>query len=436
MKISLYIPCFNSEKTIAACLDSVLLQEFPLNSILVVDDGSTDKSAEIAAKYPVKIIRHNKNRGLACARNTALKAINSEFVASLDADCVARPDWLRQLTKGLKSPLVAGSGGRLLETQASSVFDLWRSVHMKQDWQDLNVQPPFLFGSNTVFRRQVLIDCGLYNEEFKSNYEDVDICNRLKNSGYTISYRPEACVEHRKKDSLYSLFNTFWRWNFEFYLRQDYYSTEDKLVFKLNDNLGLANRFLEEDKKSKRSDLFYLDFLLAVHHSLKDFEYYISHGNPKQSGNQGLSFWLSLLDLTLFYHLHPGKVALKSIVPGNNKIIQNFLALNLVLGQQIREIFKDEKIQRIIYKHLLFSLYGTNDPYLLDKIFNLVILHKDWSGLCDRNHPYLEQAFLKNLFFFFRKWMRERISNSDELIKSIEISAKMTDKAIGECHEN
>lgn len=310
MKVGLYIPCFNAEETIQSCLEAVFKQAYPIKEVVVVDDGSTDRTIEIVSKYPVKIIRHTNNKGLAFARNTAIKNINTEFIASLDADCLPDSDWLKQLMKRFDSPKIAGVGGRLLEIYSSSVFDLWRAVHMKQYWGDKETNPPFLFGSNTIFRKKALINIGFYNENYKNNYEDVDISNRLKKTGYVLLYEPKAIAHHLRNDDICSILNSYWRWNSGYYQKKRYYSNLKSFVFKVKDNIGLANRYIEEDIVSKRYQLLYLDFLLALHHSLRDFEYFISQNNQKNLyiTDSSLSyFWLALLDLTFFYHLNSKK---------------------------------------------------------------------------------------------------------------------------------
>ena len=429
MEVSLYIPCFNAAKTIKPCLEAVLKQSYSLKEIVIVDDASTDATADIVSHYPVKLIKQKNNRGLAATRNVAIKQIDTEFIASVDADCLPDSGWLKHLMEEFKSPEIVGSGGKLLETEASSVFDLWRSIHMKQNWEDIKAEPPFLFGSNTVFRRKALVETGLYNEEFRNNYEDIDMCRRLKSRGYALRYQSRAYVNHLKKDNLYSLLNTFWKWNFEFYRQQNYYTGEDNFVFKLNDNLGLANKYLKEDIHSKRHELLYLDFLLALHHCLRDFEYYISHSNQGQEGNYLLESWLSLVDLAFFYRFDSERNSLRTMMPKDNKVLQNFLALNLIVGLSIRERFKDEEFQKLLCKHLLFSVYKIDDPYLLDKISSLIFLHKDWSDLYAKKHPNLDQVFLKKLFYYFQEWMKQSIFNTQKLVKLIKVSAKLTDKA-------
>ena len=87
-KVSLYIPCYNGEEHIAACIEGVLNQFRKPDEIFVIDDGSTDRTAEIAENYPqVTVIRHEENKGLAAARNSAIAASTGDYVASLDADC-------------------------------------------------------------------------------------------------------------------------------------------------------------------------------------------------------------------------------------------------------------------------------------------------------------------------------------------------------------
>ncbi|MBU2257991.1 MAG: glycosyltransferase family 2 protein, partial [Candidatus Omnitrophica bacterium] len=92
-KVTLYIPCFDAERTIKECLDSVIAQTYPINEIIIIDDGCQDKTMDIVSKYPVRVIKHDRNKGLAVARNTAFKECRNDFVAALDADCAAHSDW-------------------------------------------------------------------------------------------------------------------------------------------------------------------------------------------------------------------------------------------------------------------------------------------------------------------------------------------------------
>ena len=427
MRIGLYIPCFNAENYIGDVLKGVFKQSLLPDKVIVIDDSSTDKTAQTASSFPVKVIRHKKNKGLAAARNTAIRNINTEFIASLDADCVPGPGWLEKLMKRLDSPEIAGTGGRLLEMHSSTVFDFWRSVHMKQYWEKEATAPPFLFGSNTLFRRQALVKVGLYNEGFKNNYEDVDICRRLKKKGYLLTYESKAIVHHLRHDNIYSILNNYWRWNSAYYQKKEFYSNPKSFSRKLKDNIGLANRYIEEDIASKRFPLLYLDFLLVLHHSLKDFEYFTFQGEQEYLNYSLLSLWLSLLDLTFFYHFDSGKNSFSTLIPKQDTFLQNFFVLNLILGRFIQERFKNKKLEKILYRHLLTSIYGIDDTYLLNKLLDLIELHPDWSQFCKKMHPNLDTLFLKDFYSNFQNWLDSLMFNFPKIIQMIEVSAQNTD---------
>jgi GT2 family glycosyltransferase len=429
MKIALYIPCFNSEKTIGACLNAVFRQILPANDILIIDDGSTDMTVKIAKKYSVKIIKHVKNLGLAAARNSAIKNTNAQFIASLDSDCKPNKDWLKHLAKRLNSSNVAGVGGRTLEADTSSVIDRWRAVHMKQDWgNSKKTNPPFLFGCNTLFRRDLLLKVGSYNEKYRNNFEDVDISGRLKKRGYSLIYEPQAIVEHLRKDDVSSLLN-----NFAYYTKKGFYRNPRMFAFKIKDNIGLTNRFLEEDLKDKRYELIYIDFLIALHHSLRDFDYFNFRGGQDEFNitmRSKASIWLSLLDLTFFYHFDHSKARLNTLMPKENIFGQNFFALNLILSIFIKTKFKDKKFNKILYRHLLFSVYRIRDDQLLNSLLNLSELHQDWSGLIKKNQANINKRFLNVLFSNFKDWLEVLIYRFPNITALIEKSAKKAEETV------
>lgn len=426
--VSLYIPCFNAARTIQSCLEAAFKQTYPLKEIVIVDDGSTDGTQNIVSRYPVRFIKHINNQGLAATRNTAIKNIDTEFIASLDADCVADADWLKILMKHFNTSKIVGAGGKLSEINTSSIFDLWRSVHMKQYWQDEEVNPPFLFGSNTVFRKDTLMNAGLYNEDYNNNYEDVDICFRLKQAEYLLIYEPKAYVKHLKSDDIRSILNNFWSWNLGYYQEKGFYSNLENLLIKVRDNIGLANRYIEEDIAAEKFKLLYLDFLLALHHSLKDFEYFIDQNkgsnNLYNSNYRVLNHWLAFLDLNFFYYFYFDKKKIPTIIPNVNAFLQNFFAINLILGKVIKEKFKSYAFRKILYKHLSFSLYKTCDTILVEKLLNQIESNKDWRGLLEKDQANINIIFLKELFLTFKKWLQDLKHKYPVLIKWVEASAK------------
>ncbi|MGW0563143.1 glycosyltransferase family 2 protein [Streptomyces sp. NPDC003016] len=90
--VSVVIPAHNSARTLGACLDSVYAQTCRIHEVIVVDDGSTDRTAEVAQGYPCTLIRSDGNRGVSAARNTGIAAATGEILFFLDSDEALTPD--------------------------------------------------------------------------------------------------------------------------------------------------------------------------------------------------------------------------------------------------------------------------------------------------------------------------------------------------------
>jgi glycosyltransferase involved in cell wall biosynthesis len=93
--VSIVIPCYRQAHFLAEAIESALNQSYPKVEVIVVDDGSPDEAAAIAARYPVRYLEQ-ENAGLAAARNTGLAASRGEFVVFLDADDRLLPDAVRE----------------------------------------------------------------------------------------------------------------------------------------------------------------------------------------------------------------------------------------------------------------------------------------------------------------------------------------------------
>lgn len=84
--ISVVIPVYNGEQYVKSCLDTMFAQTYKNLEIIVIDDGSSDRSGQIALQYPVKMIRLAENRGLSAARNTGIDAASGEYIHFMDVD--------------------------------------------------------------------------------------------------------------------------------------------------------------------------------------------------------------------------------------------------------------------------------------------------------------------------------------------------------------
>lgn len=123
-KISVVVPVYNGEKTLPLCLDSLMNLDYPKEDfeIIVVDNNSTDKTQEIIKRYPVRYV-FEPHRNCAKARNKGIKSSKGEFVAFLDADCVAHKDWIKNLLNGCNDPFVGGCGGEIYSYNPSTLWE-------------------------------------------------------------------------------------------------------------------------------------------------------------------------------------------------------------------------------------------------------------------------------------------------------------------------
>jgi GT2 family glycosyltransferase len=275
-EITVYIPAYNVARFLPASIESLLRQTLRPAEILVIDDGSRDRSAEIARGYPeVRLVRHGENRGLAAARNTGFREARCELVASLDADCVAEPSWLETLAAHLEDPRVAGAGGFLREGVQVSLADRWRRAHMPQEWGEALVRnPKFLFGCNNLFRKSAAAAAGGYDERLRTNGEDCDLSRKLLKKNWQLVYDPAARATHLRSDSLGSILDTYWRW---WKSGVNAYAGGIRLRSVLGHALFVHFRytFLERvslDLRARRFELLPIDLLLLGYLPYRDFQ--------------------------------------------------------------------------------------------------------------------------------------------------------------------
>lgn len=284
MGLTVYIPCYNAGKYIEQAIRSLLAQTHLPDEILIIDDGSNDRTTEIISNYSVKLIRHDRNRGLAAARNTAFRNATHELVAAIDADVFPEKDWLEQLLVHFCDQRVAGTGGRLMEAFRESTADAWRALHMSQDMGEEKIviegsSHRCLGGFGTIFRKDVIQEIGGYKEEYRTNFEDVDMCQRLVRAGHRLVFEPKAVAYHQRRDSIASVVRTAWNWEFYLhYFSGGYNSIWLKLLF----NFRWARVLAWKHIRMLRPFLLLVDLRLPWAHSLRDIRYYYSSARLPQ----------------------------------------------------------------------------------------------------------------------------------------------------------
>jgi GT2 family glycosyltransferase len=199
-RVSVVVCTYNGGSTLDQCLRSLLDLRYPDYEVIVVDDGSTDDTRNIVARFPEVRVIHQANQGLSAARNVGLYAATGAIVAYTDSDCFADPDWLTRLVYQLERSGAAAVGGPNLTPD-----DGWlaacvaacpgQPTHVLESDQVAEHIP----GCNMAFRREVLLAINGFDRLYRQAGDDVDLCWRLQQAGMWITFAPGAFVWHHRR---------------------------------------------------------------------------------------------------------------------------------------------------------------------------------------------------------------------------------------------
>jgi glycosyltransferase involved in cell wall biosynthesis len=191
MHVSIIIPVYNGEKFIQRAIRSVVDQNFPRKQfeIIVVDDGSTDNTLDIIQPFKdtIRIMRHEKNMGLATSRNTGIKAARGQYVVNLDADDYLHQDFLYIEVMFLS-----------LNEDFDAVSCDYYIVDENEKHLERRNATEYPIACGIMFRMEQLIDIGLYSEDFLVREEE-DLRQRFLKR-YRIHHIPLPLYRYRKHD--------------------------------------------------------------------------------------------------------------------------------------------------------------------------------------------------------------------------------------------
>ena len=203
MKIAVVIPVRNGRAMVSACVAACWAQTRPPDELVVVDNGSTDDTADLAATAGATVVSE-PSRGSYRARNGGWRSTSSDVVAFTDVDCLPAPDWLERLTEPFDDPRVAGVGGSIVQDEVHSATQRWMLTRHFLDQASNASHPfmPFFATANVAYRRSALEALGGFDDAFLSG-GDNDFSWRLQAlTGGLLFYRPEAEIRHRVGESL------------------------------------------------------------------------------------------------------------------------------------------------------------------------------------------------------------------------------------------
>lgn len=219
INISVIIPSYNSAKTIVKTIEAIKKQEGleKTPEIIIVDDGSLDRTIEVLNKTENIIVISQKNSGPATARNNGAKIANGEILVFTDSDTVPHKDWLKNLTSPFENKnIVATTGTYSIENKGSKLAQL---IQEEIEYKHSKYNDFVAFGGsyNLAIRKDLFFDIGGFNEEYKNaSGEDVDISYKIINKGYKIKFVKDAIVGHYHPENTIKYLKTqfkhgFWR---------------------------------------------------------------------------------------------------------------------------------------------------------------------------------------------------------------------------------
>ena len=210
--VSFLIVNWNGGPMLRACLDSIAAQTFRDYEVIVVDNGSTDGSADLPhfGQPGWSLHRRAENAGFSAANNQAFAAARGEWIALVNNDVLLEADWLaRMLERGEAAPQAGSVACRLLQlddpTRLDSAGFAFFSCATVRAWygapeatfDHLHHAPLGAVAAAALYRRSALERTGLFHPEYFAYYEDTDLALRLHAFGYGCVYAAEARARHR-----------------------------------------------------------------------------------------------------------------------------------------------------------------------------------------------------------------------------------------------
>jgi poly-beta-1,6-N-acetyl-D-glucosamine synthase len=246
--VSVIIPAWNEEVGIIRTITSVLDTKYPHLEIVVVNDGSTDKTHEIVtsflAQYNARrthsraqiIYRNIPNGGKAKALNVGLSLATGEILVTIDADSVMRPSAIRNMVKHFTNPRVASVAGNVIIGNRTRAIGLIQQLEYHYGFYfkkaDALLNAVYIVGgAAAAYRRSVVVSLGGFDENMIT--EDIEMSTRLQDEGYYVRYAPDAVVYTEGPSDFVGLCKQRLRWKYGRFLtfmkyRHLFFSLEKK----------------------------------------------------------------------------------------------------------------------------------------------------------------------------------------------------------------
>jgi glycosyltransferase involved in cell wall biosynthesis len=191
MKISFIIPVLNGERYIKQCLDHIVEEMDSEDEIIVVDNGSTDRTLDIVREYEGVRILIYPEISIAALRNRGAEQAAGDLLAFIDSDCILCKGWRNAVEEAFSQEEVHAAGSSYMVRENPAWIEAAWCQQVKRKVSKFYFVP----SGNFAIRRNVFHDIGGFNENLQTD-EDTEICRRLNDQDYSILNDPEICVIH------------------------------------------------------------------------------------------------------------------------------------------------------------------------------------------------------------------------------------------------
>lgn len=201
--VTVVIPAYEEERFVGEAIESVLAQTYPAVETIVVDDGSGDRSAEVAAGYEGVTVMRQDNRGPAAARNAGVAAGRGELVTFLDADDRMVPERLEIQVGHLRANPGVGCviGSQELELEDGAELPYWaHGTEKPLLTAESTLEPtdtPNVYATSMLMSRRTFEDSGGFDESIAIGAEDADLVLRLIEAGVEVARLEDVIVRRR-----------------------------------------------------------------------------------------------------------------------------------------------------------------------------------------------------------------------------------------------
>jgi hypothetical protein len=215
--VSVIVLNYNGQKNLGKLLENCLMSVFDTNypnfEVLFVDNASTDGSVEFVKKRfgqnpRLRIIQNERNLGFTEGNNVGIRNAKGEYIALLNSDAKADPEWLKELVKAIHPPEIGAVQSKLLQMSSPDVIDCagglidYYGYHLERGRGEKSgkyTETSEIFyakGAGILIKREVLAKTGLLDPEIFMYFDETDLCWRIWLSGYKVLFAPKSIVYH------------------------------------------------------------------------------------------------------------------------------------------------------------------------------------------------------------------------------------------------